>query len=206
MRARAFLHRLRRHRGALVGLVLAVACLVSVPLGLIGLVRVLTHHQRAATVDAGPRVGAAVRDGPLTFVVDGVRCHVAAVGPSDSPVRPEHGQFCRVEMTIRDVGAGPVVFEAAAQRATGSGGAFYLPIPAADLAVNGASDAIAPPDLSGDPIAGDTEAPTPAADPPLKPGESRHVTLVYDLPPGVALTAIELHTSAYTPGVTVTLP
>jgi len=189
-----------------VGLVLAVACLVSVPLGLIGLVRALTHHQHTTTVDTRPRVGAVVRDGALSFVVGQVRCHVAAVGPSDSPVRPEHGQFCQVELTIRDVGAGPVVFEAAAQRATGSGGAFYLPIPEADLAVNGASDAIAPHDLSGDPVAGDSEAPTPAADPPLQPGESRHVALVYDVPHGVSLSTIELHTSSYTQGVTVTLP
>jgi len=206
MRARTSLHRLRRHRGALVALVLAVACFVSVPLAVLGLARALTHHRHAVTADAAPQAGASVRDGPLTFVVDRVRCHVARVGPSDSPVRPEHGQFCQVNLTIRDVGDGPVVFEAAAQRATGSGGAFYLPVPAADLAVNGASDAIAPPDLAGDPVAGDTEAPTPAPDPPLKPGESRLVVLVYDLPAGVTLTAIELHASVYTPGVTVNLP
>jgi len=206
MRARTFVHRLRRHRGALIGLVLVVACLVAVPLGLMGVARAFTHHRHNVTVDAGPRVGAVVRDGPLTFVVDRARCHVARVGPSDSPVRPEHGQFCQVELTIRDVGDGPVVFEAAAQRATGSGGAFYLPVPAADLAVNGASDAVAPHDLNGDPIAGDTEAPIPAPDPPLEPGESRHVALVYDLPPDVALTTIELHTSAYSAGVTVNLP
>jgi len=113
-----------------------------------------------------------------------------------------------VVVTARNDGPAPITFAALAQRATGSGGAFYLPDPVADATVNHVLDAVDPTDLTGSlgddvatPLPGPLGAEPPVA--PLPPGGAMTTTLVYDVPLGIDLTELTLHQSMYSTGVTV---
>jgi hypothetical protein len=156
---------------------LALAVLIATPVLVIQAFRGWQSH-RAAVADAAARhFGELVRDGTETFVVQGVQCGLSTVGDA---TKPANGQFCVVRVTIRNEGDKPIAVATAAQRATGSRGAFYLPDPAADAVVD-------------------------TADPVVAPGESRDAAFVFDVPAGVSLTEIQVHAGEYSRGADVRL-
>jgi hypothetical protein len=159
--------------------------LVLSPLALTAIGRAVYHHEAAVHRSAGPGIGQAARDGPMVFTVRSVRCGLSEVRPGpevfgQASVRPSNGSFCTVRVTAHNDGTGPRALVRSAQLATGSRGAVYQPDPVADAVVN-------------------------PAGPALDPGTSFDATLVYDVPPEVALTGIQLRSGEYSPGVTVRL-
>jgi hypothetical protein len=177
---------------------LTFAALIAAPFWLIKAGQFANKQHAEAQFDSANHPGQVVRDGDMSFVVSTPRCGVTKIGQ----LTPEHGQFCVLEMTVGNEGGVPTNFDAVSQRAMGSGGGFYIPDPQADAVSNGASDTLPGPN---DPaIEAQNEAALhPAVAPPLAPGTSRHVQIVYDIPTAVTLGQIDLHATEYTTGVVV---
>ncbi|MEJ3748358.1 DUF4352 domain-containing protein [Actinomycetes bacterium KLBMP 9797] len=140
------------------------------------------HRLLRARADS-VRVGEAGRDGRLEFLVTGVTCAVRRVGDpfvSQAAV----GQFCLVDLVVRNVGGRPATFADALQRAYGPDGARY--------AVDSAAGILANPDQQ-------------VFLNQLNPGNRVSGVLVYDIPPEGKLAELELHESDDSAGLRVTL-
>jgi Domain of unknown function (DUF4352) len=156
---------------------LTLIVLIASPVLVYQALRGWQSHRAAVANTAAQHFGEVTRDGAAAFVVHSVQCGLSTVGGT---TKPANGQFCVVRVTVRNDGDNPVTLEQAAQRATGSRGAFYLPDPAAD-AVVGTTDSV------------------------VAPGASRDTAYVFDIPSGVSLTEIEMHAAEYSRGADVRL-
>ena len=131
---------------------------------------------------AGPGVGDPARDGKFEFVVQTVTCGKASVG-SGFLVQEAQGTFCLIKVQVKNIGDEARTFTGANQKAF-AGKVEYSNDTGAELAAN-------------------EQAATFLEE--INPGNSVAATLVFDVPKGTKLTAIELHDSAFSGGVTVTL-
>ena len=61
---------------------------------------------KAPVVDKTPKFGTKVRDGKFEFVVTGMKCGISKVGDQYFNTKAQ-GQFCRVSMTITNIGDEP---------------------------------------------------------------------------------------------------
>ncbi len=193
--------RRKRSRGSIAAGIVAVIALLgllSAPFWLLKASIGLKHHQDSSNFAAANHPGDQVHDAGMSFVVNSVRCGATAIGSYES----QHGQFCQMSLTVRNDGPVPVRFNAISQRAMGSQGGFYIPDPAADAIVNKASDTI--PDPSDPEHTGEAKL-SPAVVAPLRHGQSRDYTVVYDIPVGVRLTEVHLHADEYSTGSVVLL-
>jgi Domain of unknown function (DUF4352) len=138
------------------------------------------HHERVANATAANHLNQDVRDAGLDFTVHSAQCGHSTLVAGGLTISPTYGDFCVVDVTVRNSGPEPAALAQSEQQATGSRGAVYLSDAAVDTMVNGGN-------------------------PPIAPGQSRIATLVYDVPPGVVLVGIYLHGSEYSRGVTVRL-
>lgn len=160
---------------------LALVFLVLSPLIGVGAFSALRAHQAAVADAEANHFGDLVHDAAFDFVVHSSDCGRATLTGSDGKqVKPTNGSFCVVSVTVHNDGTEPVVLPGLVQLATGSRGAVYLPDLRADRTVNG-------------------------GDPTLSPGESWDAQLVYDVPVGIRLVEIILHSAEYSRGVTVRL-
>jgi hypothetical protein len=123
----------------------------------------------------------AARDGNFEFVVQKVTCGIASVGNSTLS-KPAQGQFCEVEMTVKNIGNDARLFDASNQRAFDAAGQRY----AADV------DALF--------YLGDLGN---AFLTKINPGNQVAGLLVFDIPEGQTITKLELHDSLFSGGVTV---
>ena len=59
---------------------------------------------KAAAAAAAPQLGKTVQDGKFDFTVTAVKCGIAQVGTSDFLVQKAQGQYCRVSLTVENIG------------------------------------------------------------------------------------------------------
>src|SRR5688500_4684161 len=85
-----------------------------------------SHPSRepGTNVAAVGKIGTAVRDGKLEFVVRSVQCGVGQLGPDYADERAQ-GQFCLVSLTVKNVGDQPQTMSDGAQKGYGTNGAQY---------------------------------------------------------------------------------
>ncbi|MGH3740601.1 MAG: DUF4352 domain-containing protein [Micromonosporaceae bacterium] len=167
----------KNRSGLAIGIVIA-ALAVMVGVFVAGVVLVGTNHD-------GPRtahLGKPVRDGGFEFVVSDVACGETRVGNILSA--PANGQFCIVNLSVRNVGDEAARFYDNDQRAIDSAGRSHQLDPAAGASANG-----------------DAEPFTGAID----PGEKLQGSIVFDIPEDAELVELRLRASGLGSGVTVKL-
>lgn len=121
------------------------------------------------------------RDGNLEFRVAGVQCNVPRVGDQYVSQRAV-GQFCLVDVTVRNAGDRPATFDDSLQRAYGPGDRQFGVDQTAGMIVNAAQ---------------------PLFLAPINPGNQVNAVLVYDIPTDTRLARILLRASADSRGVLV---
>lgn len=174
-----------------VGAVVGVCCISS---GTAALVRnAMTANAQAdngppdaevqGAAPARPGLGQAVRDGQFEFVVRSVTCGQPTLDNGWLHADAK-GQFCVAELTVTNIGTEARNFGDGLQRAIGPSGERYAADTGAGVVANGNGQAIW--DV-------------------INPGISVTAKIVYDIPPGATVTALELHDGALSRGVTVTL-
>jgi hypothetical protein len=129
-------------------------------------------------------VGKAARDGNFQFTVTRVRCGQASIGTNPYLTKKAQGQFCTVTMTVKNIKAEPQTLSDSDQKAF-VGGASYDADTEAGMYVNGNESSV----LFNT----------------INPGNAVTGKIVFDIPKGAKLTTLELHDSAFSGGVTVTL-
>jgi hypothetical protein len=140
------------------------------------------EEQDGAAVADVATVGDAVRDGNFEMVVDSVQTGVDSVGGEFGETA--QGEFTIVTMTVTNIGDEPQTFMDDAQKGI---------------------------DSQGREISADTTAGLYANDDgqgfyeEINPGNTITVNVVYDLPTGETLQTVELHDSAFSGGVAVSL-
>jgi hypothetical protein len=155
----------------------AVIVIGGATVGVIAATHALRHSDRPTTA----AVGQPGRDGSLQFTAKKVTCGVRQVGPPEDYVTPT-GQFCVVELKIRNVGTGPAIFSDALQEA-------YAP--------------------NGNRFSTDSEAVLYANPNPtvfltdINPGIAFTADIVYDIPVGERIARLKLHSNPDTRGVVV---
>jgi len=136
--------------------------------------------EAAAPERAG--LGQPVHDGQFEFVVGSVQCGRPAVGQAPLVERAD-GQFCLVELTVKNLESTPRIFMDADQKAFNLAGMSYTTDPSAANYVN------------------EQEMPMDVG-----PAQRVTVTIVFDIPTDEKLTGLELHDSPFSGGVRVDLP
>lgn len=137
----------------------------------------------ASTDSSGPAPkGSAVRDGKFEFTARKVDCGKRRIGSEYLDKRAQ-GQFCLVHVKVANIGSEPQLFDDSNQKAL---------------------------DASGNEYAADTEAGiylenSEAFLNEINPGNSVNGILVFDVPKGTKLTAMEFHDSPFSGGAQVSL-
>lgn len=178
---------------------LVIACLMIFMCGMCGVVGALIASNSGDTsasgatdvADTGAGAGTkataglntAVRDGKFEFVVTAVECGKATVGGAYLN-KTAQGQFCVVSLSVTNIGDVAQTFFDANQKGYSSNGAEY------------STDSTATLYLEGDTSVWLTE---------INPGNGVEGQIVFDIPQGAALATLELHDSAFSGGVTVTV-
>jgi Domain of unknown function (DUF4352) len=155
----------------------AVIVIAGATVGVIAATHALRHSDRPTTA----AVGQPGRDGSLQFTAEKVTCGVGQVGPPDDYVTPT-GQFCVVELKIRNVGTGPTIFSDALQEAYAPNGNRFSTDSEAILYAN------------PDPTIFLTD---------INPGIALTADIVYDIPVGQRIARLKLHSSPDTRGVEI---
>ena len=140
-----------------------------------------TPAAEAPAPDA-PGIGEPAADGDFNFVVNGVDCNTTEIG-NEFLSQKAQGQFCIVDLTITNTG---------------------------DRAQSFFGDNAELVNAQGQVFSADTEAAFYMDDSSsfyeeINPGNTLNSKVVFDVPPGMVPTAIELHDSAMSDGVTVRL-
>ncbi|WP_422772746.1 DUF4352 domain-containing protein [Plantactinospora sp. WMMC1484] len=121
------------------------------------------------------------RDGDLEFRVHGLRCGLAEVGDPLISQRAV-GQFCMVDLAVRNLGARPALFHDDLQVAYGPAGQRFGADSSAGLLAN------------ADQLGFLSE---------INPGNRVTGTIVYDIPPDARIVRLRLRGAASSPGVQV---
>jgi Domain of unknown function (DUF4352) len=122
-------------------------------------------------------------DGSFAFTVGAVRCGDHAVGPADL-AQTANGQFCLVDVTVRNAGTEAALLDPGAQQAFDDQGHGY---PESDRAAVFLNDG------------------NPTLLEQIPPGASVPGVLPFEVPAGAKLTALELREAAGSAGVRVPL-
>ncbi|AVT31118.1 hypothetical protein C6361_18420 [Plantactinospora sp. BC1] len=134
--------------------------------------------------DPAPRIvglNQPARDGDLEFQVHSVRCGFTEVGdPLVSQLAV--GQFCLVDLAVRNLGARPVTFQDSLQIAYGPAGQRFGVDTSAGLLAN------------ADQVSFLSE---------INPGNRVTGAVVYDIPPDARIVRLRLRTAATSPGIQV---
>jgi hypothetical protein len=157
--------------------VLAVLCVGAAVVGVIAGVRSYNRSHEQATA----AIGQPARDGQFMFTADKVTCGLKQVGPPDDYLTPT-GEFCVVELNVRNVGTGPAIFADALQEAYAPNGNRYATDSAAGLYAN------------PDPTIFFND---------INPGIDVKALVVYDIPTGGGIARLELHESPGSRGVMI---
>lgn len=125
------------------------------------------------------KVGASVKDGDFTFVVQSVRCGVKSSG-GVAPSKPQ-GEYCAVNLSVSNHGKEAQTFDASQVEGFIAGSKY---------AADSAASAMANPDtfLNG-----------------INPGNSIKAVVFIDVPAGKKLETVELHDSLLSEGTSVSV-
>jgi hypothetical protein len=131
---------------------------------------------------ANPGIGEPAADGDFSFVVSGVDCSLTEIGNSYFGTKAQ-GQFCVVSVAVTNIGDRPGTF-------FGDNTTLF--------------------NAQGQEFASDTEAAIYLEESAslleeINPGNTLNSKVVFDVPVGTTPAAIELHDSAFSGGVTVSL-
>lgn len=132
---------------------------------------------------AAAGLGQPVRDGKFEFTVTKVQCGVDHVGDTLLSKKPQ-GQYCLISVRVTNIGTEARTLAADNQHAYNSAGAKYDADSAAAIYLDDAGRAL-------------YES--------INPGNSVDGTVIFDIPKGGTLVRLELHDSALSGGVAVTL-
>lgn len=135
-----------------------------------------------AAKPAGAGLNQPARDGKFEFTVTKIECGVK-ISIGSMAVTPQ-GQYCAVSVKVKNIGNEPRMFDASSQYAYNAAGQKYNADTAAGLYLKDAGNAF----LEN-----------------INPGNAVAGTLVYDIPGDAAIKRLELHDSAFSGGVAVTL-
>ncbi len=128
-------------------------------------------------------MGKASVDGKFQFTVTGMKCGIAVVGPADFGAKAQ-GQFCLVDVSVKNVGTTVEVFSDTSQKAYDAAGTEFTADSGAATWANKDHSTF-------------LES--------INPGNQVKGKLVFDVPEGTKLTSIVLHESMFTAGVRVPL-
>lgn len=144
------------------------------------------NNQPAAKTEAKvAKIGEAANDGKFEFTVSGIKCGTPSVSDSSGYVtRTAQGQYCLLSISIKNIGDKQQLFSESDQKLLNAGNQEYSPDTTATLYNSNNSDVF----LSQ-----------------INPGNTVTGTLVYDLPKDQTPVKAELHDSAFSGGVNVTL-
>lgn len=121
------------------------------------------------------------RDGTMEFRVRQVECGIGRIG--DPFVnQTATGQFCLVELTVRNIGSRPAGFTDSLQKAYGPENRQFHADPGAGVLANADQQVFLD---------------------ELNPGNQVTGLVVYDIPPGTRIVKLELHSSSRSNGVVV---
>jgi hypothetical protein len=134
------------------------------------------------------KIGQPVRDGKFEFTVKGMKCGEKSVGNEFLKTKAQ-GQFCRVNLTVKNIGDEAQTLDSSSQYAFNSSGQKYS-----------ADDEAA---IYADTSNGSTASGTWYND--VNPGNTVKGDLFFDVPAGVRPVKVELHDSAFSNGVEVSL-
>ena len=125
-----------------------------------------------------------VRDGKFEFTVTDVDSGLSSVGDNPYLTEEAQGQFVVVSLKVENIGDEPQSFSPSAQKATDAQGRTFEPDTTAQIALGGS-----------DVTVWDS----------INPGNAVDVKLVFDMPKNARPSAVELHDSLFSGGVTVNL-
>jgi hypothetical protein len=129
------------------------------------------------------KIGQPARDGKFEFTVKSSKCGVAKVGSSMLGDKAQ-GQFCLITINVKNIGKEPQTLDGSSQKAYAANGTEYSSDSEAGLYAN-------------------QEQSTFFEE--INPGNQVTGVFVFDIPKNVKLAKLELHDSAFSGGVTVTL-
>lgn len=136
-----------------------------------------------AAEEAAASMNMPVRDGKFEFVVTGVEAGLTSLGDNPFLAEEAQGQFVIVTMTVSNISDAPKGLSPSDQELLDEQGRTFSPDTAAAL------------NLDSDVTFWDE----------INPGNTVTMPLVFDMPVGAVPTAVELHDSMFSGGVTVSL-
>ncbi|WP_430792045.1 DUF4352 domain-containing protein [Actinoplanes sp. G11-F43] len=139
--------------------------------------------EKKKEAEKAPGIGDAARDGKFQFTVTKVKCGVNKVG-SDLLGAKAQGQFCLVDVTVKNIGKEAQTFLDSVQKAYDGKKVEYSVDSSAALYANDDQQVLFE---------------------EINPGNTVKGKLVFDIPKGTELTSLELHDSMFSGGVTVGL-
>ncbi len=130
------------------------------------------------------KIGQPVRDGKFEFTVTSIDCGKNSVGTNEYLTKQAQGQFCLLNLTVKNIGnesqtfsdSGQLLFDANGNKYSSDSGASFYANPSGSTFLN-----------------------------QINPGNSVTGAVVFDIPKGVTPTQAELHDSAFSGGVKVNL-
>jgi len=138
---------------------------------------------KAAAAAAAPQLGKTVRDGKFAFTVTAVKCGIAQVGTSDFLIQKAQGQYCRVSLTVENIGNEAQTMFASNQYLFDTKGRKFSADDTASLYDDSAK-------LMFEQI---------------NPGNTAKGHIFFDVPKGTTVSKLELHDSMFSGGVEVRL-
>jgi hypothetical protein len=141
----------------------------------------LDDNQKGANAVAG-EFGKPAKDGKFEFTVTGMKCGTKEVG-GEFGVKAQ-GEFCLVDVTVRNVATTAELFDSNSQKAYDAKGTEYSVDGGAEVYVNDQNQTF----LEN-----------------INPGNKVNGKLVYDVPAGTELTSIVVHESMFTAGIRIPL-
>ncbi|MCU7727587.1 DUF4352 domain-containing protein [Actinoplanes sp. KI2] len=169
--------------GLFVVMILGLAGLLAYALGWPGPVMKALGIDQNTGKAAGGRMNQPIADGTFEFTVTAARCGVHQVGEGNAG-QPAQGQFCLVDVTVKNVGGTPVIFDDVSQTAYDGTGNQYSADASADVIAN---------------------KDRPAFLQAIDPGATVQGRLAFDISTREKLTAIVLHESIFSDGVRIPL-
>lgn len=131
------------------------------------------------------KVGEAARDGKFEFTVKSIECGKDTVGANEYLQKKAQGQFCLLNVTVKNIGDKPQGLFSTNQKLFNGQGQEY--------AADDTATMYAAPDMGSTWYSN------------INPGNSVEGAIVFDLPKDVTPTRAELHDSAASGGVEVSL-
>lgn len=142
-----------------------------------------TNSSKTSTAQPTVKIGQVANDGKFAFTITSVECNHPNVG-SDYTTKTAQGQYCLVNMTVKNIGNEAQMLDASSQYLYNAQNQKYTADSMASYAANPSGATF----LEN-----------------INPGNSVTGIFVFDLPKGVTPTIAELHDSPFSGGVKINL-